>query len=557
MFLRSTSPDRSPCRERGSLILLLAGLLPLISFTLCLIVDLFNLYQMRQHEKEVLSAAVLLGAKQLPYQDSARSAAETYVRQFSQLLRDQPDSELSIDIDADAITATLRSDFPLRLASIIFSESVLPLELFSSARVNSKDVVFFLDTSNYMAPSRTGIEFWSKEQSTTTIGFFTSFASTQTPSEARNFPAAQFFKQWPASNRGTSLSRRRRQIVYTQQCFSPPLMAMKQSAIRIYDYLANFSLNSIGILSGPDASRNVEELRPVSPPGATCGFSEARFINHSGRTVQERHCLAAAETANQNLLDWKERNPLIDYGSAHSDQWSLPDPDARYGFPDYSDSLGEGFDRHPCRLENERLTDPDNGALLPDARNRMMAREIIWSLSVNPNRIIGIGRILSSVASALSSASTREDRGGMQGDITSTAFIYLGDFPYRHDPVSNSDVRFTENPDYVKDIMAARFSTLNQLARGLNRKFRLYFILFRHAGIYPTCEANPDLSCEEYDGDFAPFEDFINENDASVDGQKPYPYLELVALRTPDLGTLAMDLASYLPLTERAAVLTN
>ncbi|MCA9201226.1 MAG: hypothetical protein KDA87_26980, partial [Planctomycetales bacterium] len=221
--------------------------------------------------------------------------------------------------------------------------------------------------------------------------------------------------------------------------------------------------------------------------------------------------------------------------------WRYPPKDLRYGFPVYSSDLDMSRIVPPGRGSYERLTDPQNGSLLGTITRFLSLRESVWARAVNPSRRVNIGGVLRSVGTALLNADQRAaTRGELTRAVTSTGFVLLGHFPH-------SDGHAFPSAN-VRDAIRAELSSLNSQFEALDKHLMLYIVVVRNQGMLPGCT---EMQCDAYHETFSQFEDFIERLDSRFDN------IRISALRTPDIGSAALELVSYLPLAESSSLLSR
>ncbi|MBX7136974.1 MAG: hypothetical protein K1X83_03250 [Oligoflexia bacterium] len=522
--------------ERGSAIVLMLGLvLPVLCVLLALSLQLGTFSADRAREESVVRQAALLGVKFLPDNAAASDAVRRYIAQYSPGFQ-----ALSAELQPAAIESVFASgqlrvtlQLPARMPLGIPADLTPALKYTAKASITPRDVAIFLDSSNYMAPPEGGEEFWVKHIQ---YGVLNLFAATTELSESQQWPAADYFRA-----RHDLRNQPVRQLVYSQQCFNPSFSAFKEAALLLFDKISAADLNSVAVLSGPDAGGGVFELHALGPSGFHDFDGAGAIENHNYANVKDSECLSAAETAffgngiDGGLSSWFQRPP-----GAH---WELPPAPLRYGFPANSVDLSQTLPLAPARNSNERLTDPDSGVLLPNAARYLSAREAIWSRRVNPSRAIDIGTVLAAVGGRLLAADRRaERRRELTPFITSSGYILLGDFP-RH-----GSAKFPAAA--VQSELRHSLRELDHSAAAAEKHLALYLVITRHEGMLPAAVC-PTLECAEFLDQFTALQDFLTDLQTNLSN------LTITPIRAPDVSTVALDLMSYLPLTERGIILAN
>lgn len=546
-----------PRRDRGSgSIFFIAAILPLLFLTIGVALDLSLFYLARSGEQRALDNAVLLGAKHLPFRPSAEDTVRRYLQVYSKIesaAHGRGETALSVTSTNDQISATVQVESPLYLTSLVPGWSAitsLHFPLRSTARINPRDIAIFFDNSRYLAPAYGGGESWTDERGASTPGYFTDWIPSASRT-APDWPAAQLFQQNIAI---TPLARR----IRTQQCFNPVYAAIKEGAIRLYDYLSSFSLNSVGVFSGPSTGGGIFMLRDLTR-GGVGPSSEGRLELAAYPIVNDTTCLAIAESANNSSYQsWlaSERQKQSASSNLANTNWSLPTNIAgsaqyHYAFPNYSEQLDQSRLGIGAINSPNRVTFPNGGIADYGNLSRLTLRQAVWARAVNPNQAVNIEDIFNSVGSALLSAPSRYgERGELVRGVRKTAYIILGDFPQTADGALEIGVPAPPpGGTTIRQRMIAALSNLDSQASASATKLFIYLAVVRHYSMMNgACSA---MSCPEFHQQFDILDRFLENIDLN------YPNLELKALRVPDPGSLAQDLVAHLPLTERTAILTD
>lgn len=547
----------------AAVMLFFACLLPLTALLIALALDIGSLYRVRAQEQAIADAAVLSGAKRLPLRQAAEQTVRTFLTTRSPFLRANPDTPIefrspivegSPQGSRDSIAVAYTAKVTLPFLGLVMTSPQLDIPVVAKARLNPRDVVIFFDSSRYMAPAPQGDQFLAPEWEDLgeenqgddphddPVGTFSMFYFTSDKNKDYKWPASNFMRRrYPPTP-----ALPNRPHVYTQQCINPVLGAFKEGTIRVYDSLSSVPLNSVGILTGPRADGGVFTIRPVLPGG---GSFEGQVENYDfpGTAIRDQHCLAMAEEVMPQLAAW-QANEEAQHRSAYDLDWRYPRGGLRYGFPYYPSDLDPRR-----RYHFQRITTPD-GALIPAQLEHLQARMAVWARAVNPNQEVDIRRVLTSIRNAFAAAPLRAAERGALSDIsTGTAYLMLGHMPRVVNNAGVTIARFEEQSEraLVRQAMRTRLQQINDLAQSQNRTFQIYFMVTRHLAIYPELQCQQSWICERFINDFEALETFLQ----SVDGN--LSHVEIVPVRVPDVGSIAMDFASYMPLFDRATFLSN
>lgn len=561
--MNAAQKEKDRAIEKGSVIFTAAVFIPFLFFLISLSLDVYSYYKSVAVEQGLLDSASLLAAKQLPDSARARFVATKYLETFSRELKNQDPyrGSLSVGIDEaqNSVTLTLRGNAPIFFAKIIpklfqglsIPEGI-PFKLESEARTSPRDAVVFVDNGNYLAPSLASNEIWGwklrDKHDHLGYGYLEIFLPTTDPGDS-SWRAAKFFHDFGNVNALPGSERTRRRIQYTQQCFNPVFSALKDAAIHLYDEIAASYLNSVAVLSGPNASGQIERLRSLKAGGFFGGESEGRIENSNFYPVRDQHCLAAAERVSKEMDDWNASHP---YTPGENSNFELPPARLWHAFPSF---LGGSLSR--IRGFSSRDTSfmftYDDGSLIPGREDSLTLREALWSRAVNPTRRLNFGRAVNEVVDELLGEGMHlrdAERGALKDATRSSAYMFLGGFPYIN------GVRYPA-PD-AKDGLEEMLDLANRRARDARRKIALYIIIPRTAEAFLSCE---HIQCEDFEDDFQELVRQVRPHAGGSYGsekeREKWNYLRVVPIRAPDPGSIATDLMAHLPLSERGVVLMN
>lgn len=507
--------SRSFRGEKGSgVMFFVAVIIPLFTVLLSITFDMIVFYSERSRVQQIVDDALIQGSHYLPHADQAKIVAEQWIA--------ERDSELSKFVtfeSSDSSHLSASGVFPVDtffLRFIASSDSKsghidsIQFGLSGKVTVHPRDVVIVLDTSSYLAP-KPGEDTWGTD----------------------NFwPAARIFPFPVAAPGGGDLDPK----MATQQCFNPPFSALKEAAIRFYDYVAAFPMNSVGVLTIPGTIRDaggvsepVSVVRDTAVPGS--GASKFDYYRAPGtprsRAVSDELCLGIAE----HLRPRSYRVP------------PLPD--------------------HLSHIESDSGTvvSKANFRLNPSFVSQLGPRKILWSRSVRQNNF-RIDEALRAVRAQLLGTASRDDRSGAASEVQKTAVLFLGDFPRLGNIVYRSDESVKKIGEVVDNarierVMSTELERIRKDAKRRGVKVKIFFVVPRHEGIYTSqlCQEDPDrainqaISCPEfYQTDYL-FSEFLKGEETKN--------LTLVSFRVPSTGSLAQDFIMAAPLYERSVLFSH
>lgn len=475
-------------QEHGATLLLVAGLLPLLALLIGLSIELNEFYLDRKYTQTTIDAAVRIAARKLPYSKITEQTARDFLKAH---LQPAPGQQISVNADGSsvAINVTRPAFFSLTsLYNTADTPAVITYTSSSRAVLNPRNIVIFVDNSAYMSPAL-------------------DLKHEQGWGGPRYWPAAQIFRNLNRPElHGQQVSAR----IMTQQCFNPSFSALKEAAIRFYDFQSAGDMNQVGVFMGPDpVNSRVFQVRPL---GAAAPDSTGNFPYYRTAFAKDEWCLAASESS------------AAYYG---------------YTLPTLSDGISSP-------LLNRSRIDSDDYSLLPASSSSVTVREIIWSKAatraapgsaqIQP-AIINIADVLKRTGGELLGAPMTFSRGVASTDTSATAVLFLGDLPHQ-----NSS-RFPASE--TRDAISRELVELNRLATQLNRHLRFYFVITKHFGNYghiPGCVNPADYSsvaahCPQFMNDNKALDRFLSSNRSIRDLDR----IKVHLLRVPDRASLALD----------------
>lgn len=511
--------------RRGSVAFLLAALIPIFFLLGVLVFELNSIMNQRQMAQELVDGASLLAAHTLPFSKLAQQKALSYLAQYG-----VGPQYANCSVDGSDVIVNYRARAHLTFTKFFEPLDGLEIPVASKATLVPHDVVIYLDVSSYMAPSVFNSQ-----------GVFVDNRTAWGEVEVENegevtsfWPTGDFFRKtlenrpfFPDPHDPDKLETDAPRRILTQQCFNPALSALKEAALRLYDYFSSSPLNSVAVLAGPGgiddpSAAPVSVIRSLQGRGALAGLSsEAVFPYFRSRYASDEYCLGAAEN------------------EAGHPGYRVPPPssDLQYWDPG-------------IRPEGLIDTDGNHHYYLPQANIRFIsAREAIWSLAVRrtypdfaeQHWIASISDVITYAGGQLLAAAARPERGTLTANGSHSAFILLGNVPYEN------GVRFDET---VQQAMHRSMVALNRRAHAAGVKLDFYFSFFKHPGSYPECQYSEwglPTPCSRFASEAEAFQTFL--------GEEKFTSLSLHFLRVPDVSSLPQDYVSLAALIGKSAVL--
>ena len=405
---------------RGSMTLLLAVfIVPVFFLILSVSLDVAAFLSELQRAQKIVDDTALYAFRFMPYQESARAAACSFVSQ--QASGEAPlicgeNVSVAIPVDGSTVTITLRRGHPLTLARYFGVEMELPIEASAAARGRPFDTFLILDLSRYLAPvADDGSAPWG---------------------EPSLWPAAQFTSLHPL---GTIDGR-----LLTQQCVNPVLAPLKRSAIYTYEYLAMNGLNAVGVGFAPGASNFVDIARQVLPRGQ--GQDEIAFPLYEYPYNSNTYCLGIGES-----------DPP---GSVNS-------------FPSASEALSWQGESDPYRPSPIILSEGSSWQLNPAYPPYFRAREVIWGQTVRVGGSANVGEVLSAIRSLLIGSFYDGERGGMARAVPKNAIIFAGDVPRQN------EIRFGQD-SVTAQVMTEKIAEIREAAIQYDMNVTITFVILEH-----------------------------------------------------------------------------
>lgn len=500
-------------RQGGSLTLFIALIVfPLLFGLFSLSLDVSNYFTVSQRAQKVADDAVLYSYRFLPSVNDARSALQMYVSQYANNLGvADPANPTQIEVDNDFVNLTYRARFPLTFAGLLGLDVSLPVIVRASARSTPLDLFLAMDSSSYLAPNLMGNEIWGA---------------------VSDWPAAHFFAnelQFYRTLAGETSSNPDDLInpaIVTQQCFNPAFSAEKQAAIKIYDYLATFQLNHLGVGFFPGYGRALDISREVVKSGVRPGGQgEADFNDFYGSVYhKDVYCAAAAE---------KELNHQA------------------YRFPGHSSTIGSTVNCPQSAAQS--MVSPITREIDPDYKPCMQARQVIWARSINPTPDQNFPAVLAEMSGALMGTASRESeagRTGLDNSVSKVGVILAGDVPrYRvneyneeNDTYTLFNFRFPEQA--LRDRISQQLEGIISDTERFGKNYSIYYVLFRR----------PDIDLDTWSAEINELQEYFAQfNNRQL--EKGSFNIKLFAADDPD--KLSQDLISLILLQKKTTMLAR
>ena len=362
--------------ERGSILLLLAAMLPLLFFLLSISFDFSRYYLERQRAQKQLDDAALFAHRYLPAAASSEAAALRFLALYSPYA-----SEAVAHASSDSITLSLKTNFPVIMSKPMGLQISLPLEVESRVKGTPFDVLLAVDTSAYLAPSVFSSRSWDS------LGSATYFESLR-----RTYLVA--------GGREVEYER----TVLSEQCFNEVFSALKRTTLGLYSYLASFRWNAVGLGFFPGGG-----IVSGSYPGlSTPQFDLVRPILGSNDKVQ-----AAAEA----FLEEYQSSAVGNFDCAAAAE--LETGVGQYQFPLLN----------PAGISAGPLADMTSRRFNPDRIATLSVGEAVWFRAVNPHQYAQVGGLLQALRTQLLGAPLIAGRGNLAARPLKRAIILAGDLP--------------------------------------------------------------------------------------------------------------------------------
>ena len=416
--------DPARRRQRGAVFIFIAAvMLPLMFFCFTISLDLLSFYRERIRVQRVLDDAAMLAYKFLPYQREALQAANQYLEQSGysrQVFRTA--------VDGDGITIAYFQTLPIPFGAYFREAAGFPVKVYSRVRGTAFDTYIAVDRSRYLAPDGPLSELWGEE---------------------RDWPAAYFFshqkqfREYKADGSSSEVNSR----YLTQLCFNPPFSALKMAGIRVYEYLAGFKLNAVGLGMFPGGGvDSLDEVRPLQYGlSSVPGGGEADFPSYNWSFRANEYCAAAAENENQ---------------AGH------------YHFPILNPRI-EGLWRKPAGAP--QMIVPGVWTFNEQYRSYLRTAEVVWSQAAHhslPQSHLVLQSVLAKVMPSVFTG-----RGGLVNSALKRAVILAADVPWAEGR------RFNSESDSVAAALQRELDHLKTII-GENPRLavKIYYVLMQHDG---------------------------------------------------------------------------
>lgn len=435
---RSSTSGHRALGEVGSTLLFVAAVvIPFLFFTLSLGIDIAMFFHEKKQVQVMLDEAGLHVQRFFPYIPEAVEAFEVFVEERP--LLQQGSASLSYDPRiqvSDIVTLRYERAFTPFFANLIAQDLHIPLAAESQVRLTPFRAHIALDTSSYLAPPIDHTSGW-------TTG---------------NEVAAEVFAQGIISFAhdfdGDQVSELVVPLVASQQCFSAPLRALKSAAIRLYQYLASFRDNQVGVSVYPSGSGGIlDVLQAVSPTlSPEIHPNPNTFHQWNSPFVRNEHCAAASERESMN------------------EQFVTPvSHDSFYGL--WKTPPGSGY-------VIDQVADWQVDPLFQEISGEML----LWSQSVRSGMYGDTPNIIRSMTLSLLANNDPETLGGMRGKSVQQAVLLAGDLPWSQgirliDPTTGG-VR-TEVADALRAVL---LEIGDHIASYPDMNLHLYYLTFFHEG---------------------------------------------------------------------------
>jgi hypothetical protein len=362
-------------QEKGSVVLFVAAVvIPILFLLFSLSVDINLYYTASQRAQKVLDDAVLRAHRFLPHQVAAKQILQHHINQNTSDLG-SGFSEPSITTTSDMVSVTLKGKSPIAFINWFGSNYSLDFFVYSRARSTPLDVFIAIDTGSNSAPSISEAPWGSTLE----------------------WPAAYFFTNELSFS---DIDPR----VATQQCFNPTLSVLKNSSIKLYDYLSSFQLNNIGLGFYPGFVNDIDIARYVEKGGRREDQStfpgEASFDSISGAPyANNEYCLAAAERENVHLP---------------------------YKFPLSNSNFVTGINDNTRPLYRVL---PGTRKINQEYLPYLEARDVIWSRAANSLTPYRFNKIIYEIGYSLLAARSNQEREGLVNNANKVAIMVTSDLP--------------------------------------------------------------------------------------------------------------------------------
>lgn len=468
--------------NKGTISLLVAGfVLPLLFLAFSLGLDLTAYQAARTGAQSVLDNAALHAVRFLPYREQASFAAVEYATRAG---LDPQFMNASAPADSDRVIVRYSKAMRMSFPALLGVNIDLPVAALSAARVTPKDTVLVLDLSSALAPNPVAGAHWGL---------------------AGEWDAQFFAGQAPV---GTASS-----VLASQQCFNPVFNSFKKAAIDLYDYLASFRFNQVGISVAPAAGGvgSIEQIRSVRVGGFEQG-PEAQFID-GGAPIRNAVCMGISEREPQS--------------SPNYNNFAMYQADSSIG------SLSAPPPGRPLML-----VDP-NGWVIPfENLPFITAREAIWSQvarAVHPD----ISNLVLDAVNSIG-AGVVSGRGSLGAFASKEALILLSDLPWQ------GGVRFGQS-GFDTAALFASIQSLKSLSETNRISTRLRLVFAPHEGV---CVGS---ACDAFRAAVRQFENLVEPLTTASEPR----YFKVQVLLAGSIAELQSVTANAIAVTDRNAMLSR
>lgn len=420
---------------RGSVAFFVAAiLLPMIFFLFSISMDVSAYFTESEDAQKIVDDAALYSYRFLPSREDASRAARMFLEQRAAESGIDPAGAV-VNASSDKISVLLNSASRITFARWFGIEAGIPYSVYAESRSTPLDIFIAMDTSAYLAPPAPDGTAWGKDTEWPAADFFRNVNTRRTYSESAG---------------SVEVDPR----LITQQCFNPAFSALKQSVIGLYDYLASFSLNAVGVGFFPGYWDDLILAREVGPGGLRAGGAgnpgEADLETaHGSAFASNVWCAAAAERE-------------INFPG-----YTFPGRNAKISYKD--------FDRSLKPVDMVIPSGPENYIFNADYRPYLQTREVVWAQAINSMREPDTAKVLARAGGELLASGSIGERGGLVDRPARALIMLAGDLPRA------GASRFPDAP-----VVSALQETLNSLKEGSETEgvnLKIYYVVFEHQGV--------------------------------------------------------------------------
>jgi hypothetical protein len=571
--MKLTTPSKIFKSESGSmLILAVAVIFPIIVLILSVGFDVSNLFTLRATEQKVLDSAVLYGVRQLPNKPMVEDSIKRYLSTHSFIVRKHGIQSVSVSAENDRVQAHLSAPFSLPWAKFFGFEGVFNHHLYANARTQPKDIGIYFDSSMDVMPSDLDSNaddanpaaggWWGKQaiirNTSGTIDSYNNyfmFTNVYNDQDSRNWREARYFRQIFNGGvfNGSPTTPPRTALKRTQICFNPTYSAIKEAVIRYYYQNSQIGLNSVGVFTGPSSSNGIFEVRPVIKGGYRSSFPQAEGVlenasySISTNNWRDRHCVAAAQVAEKDLVQWRATQSQATLDT------TLPDAQMRHAYPHLSPDTETNILNHNGAGVIPNFVDETTSFLNQTLRdNNLSLREAVWGRRAHPNSSLGIKEIIEGVGlPVLNSANRVAERGELVNLTTKQVLIILGHLPRSviNGVMVGYENATTAQRTTIRNRMIAGLDTLHSQAANLINPLSIYIHVVMRDGQF-TAVPCPFNDCSQ----FRAAQDEIKNAITTWEASHPKVRVQYSSSEGQDLVTTVQD---YLSISERQVYLGN